>query len=158
MLTLIQHPFHPPLLLQWHIKDPGHSCRWQVTHKHAYTPDPIKSEWADYAAVHCQAQCGNLSGNELTRNFSGNTRPKSYQFTEPLRIDPGIKSEITVHELITTFKKKEAQAEIEWSNILTKSLYMRKEPPIHLLTLLQCFAKFRKNFLKRYLAIISSII
>ena len=45
-------------------------CRYQVTPKHAYTFDPMKSEWADYAAV--QAQCGNLSGNELTRNSSGN--------------------------------------------------------------------------------------
>ena len=24
-------------------------CRWQVTPKHAYTFDPTKSEWADYA-------------------------------------------------------------------------------------------------------------
>ena len=26
-------------------------CRWQVTHKHAYTLDPMKSEWAGYATV-----------------------------------------------------------------------------------------------------------
>ena len=26
-------------------------CRWQVTPKHAYTLDPMKSEWADCAAV-----------------------------------------------------------------------------------------------------------
>ena len=25
-------------------------CRWQVTPKHAYTLDPTKLEWADYAA------------------------------------------------------------------------------------------------------------
>ena len=25
-------------------------CRWQVTPKHAYTLDPTKSEWLDYAA------------------------------------------------------------------------------------------------------------
>ena len=43
-----------PVLLQW-------QCRWQVTPKHAYTLDPVKSKWADYATV--QAQCGNLSGN-----------------------------------------------------------------------------------------------
>ena len=24
-------------------------CRWQVTPKHVYTPDPAVSEWADYA-------------------------------------------------------------------------------------------------------------
>ena len=39
----------------------------------AYTLDPLKSEWADYAAV--QAECGNILGNELTRNSSGNTQP-----------------------------------------------------------------------------------
>ena len=40
------------MLPQWHGKDPGHSAiRWQVTPKHAYTLDPTKSEWADYAAV-----------------------------------------------------------------------------------------------------------
>ena len=27
------------------------NCRWQVTSKLAYTLDPTKSEWADYAAV-----------------------------------------------------------------------------------------------------------
>ena len=26
-------------------------CMWQVTHKQAYTLDPTKLEWADYAAV-----------------------------------------------------------------------------------------------------------
>ena len=26
-------------------------CRWQVTLKHAYSLDPTKSEWADYAAI-----------------------------------------------------------------------------------------------------------
>ena len=34
-------------------------CNGQVTPNHAYTLDPTKSEWADYAV---QAQCGNLSG------------------------------------------------------------------------------------------------
>ena len=57
----------------------------------------MKSEWADYSAV--QAECGNLSGNELTRNSSGNTRSQSSQLTEPLWIDPGLKSGISVCEL-----------------------------------------------------------
>ena len=35
-------------------------CRWQVIHKQAYTLDPMKLEWADYATV--QAWCGNLFG------------------------------------------------------------------------------------------------
>ena len=52
--------------------------------------DPMKSEWADYTAV--QADCGNLSGNKLTRISSGNTRPQSSQLTEPLWTDPSLKS------------------------------------------------------------------
>ena len=75
---------------------------WQVTPKHAYTFDPTKSEWADYAAV--QAQCGNLSGNELTHNPSGITQPKLSQLAEPLWINPGLKSGISLRELISTLK------------------------------------------------------
>ena len=56
-------------------------CWWQVTPKHAYTLDPTKSEWADYAAV--QTMHGNVSGNELTRNLSWNIRPQSSQLAEP---------------------------------------------------------------------------
>ena len=71
---------------------------WQVTSKHAYTLDPTKSEWADYTAI--QALFGNLSANELTRNSSGNTRSQSSQLAEPLWTDPGLKSGISVRELI----------------------------------------------------------
>ena len=73
-------------------------CRWQVTPKHAYTLDPMKSEWADYAAI--QAECGNLSGNELTCTSSGNTHSQSSQLAESLWTDPGLKSGISVCELI----------------------------------------------------------
>ena len=75
-------------------------CRWQVTPKHAYTTDPAKSEWADYAAV--RAESGSLSGNDLTRNSSGNTRSQSSQLAEPLWTDPGVKSGISVRGLIST--------------------------------------------------------
>ena len=66
----------------------------------------MKSGWADHAAV--QALCGNLSGNELTRNVSGNSLPKSSQLAESQWTDPDIKSEISVRELISTSKKKSA--------------------------------------------------
>ena len=82
-------------------------CRWQVTFKHACTFDPTKSEWADYAAV--QAECGNLSGNELTRSSSGNTRSQSSQLAEPLWTDPGLKSEISVRELISIKRKRKIE-------------------------------------------------
>ena len=71
--------------------------------KHADTLDPSKSEWADYAAV--QAECGNLPGNELTRNSSVNTRSQSSQLAEPLWTDPGIKRGIIVCEPISTSRK-----------------------------------------------------
>ena len=100
----------------------------RVAPKHAYILDPKTSEWADYAAV--QAQCWNLSGNELTRNLSGNFRPRSSQLAEPLWIDPGMKSGISVRELIFTSKKKKSQAGSEWSNILPKSSRAMKKPPL----------------------------
>ena len=99
MLTLIRCPFHPRVTAVA-CKRPRsfcQKCRWQVTPKHAYTPDPTKTEWVDYAAV--QAWCGNLSGNELTRNSSGNTRSQSSQLAQPLWTDPGLKSGISVREL-----------------------------------------------------------
>ena len=93
-------------------------CRWQVTPKHAYTLDPTKSEWADYAAV--QAWCGNLSGNELTRNSSGNTQPQSSELAEPLWTDPCLKSGTSVHDLISTSKKKKKNRR-RWMNCKTFS-------------------------------------
>ena len=85
-------PFHPRVtaVARKRPRPFWQKCRWQVTLKHAYTLDPSKSEWADYAAV--QAECWNLSGNELTRNPSGNTRSQSSQLVEPLWTDPGPKS------------------------------------------------------------------
>ena len=80
----------PTVLLQWHVKDPDHSAKsangMLHLNMHVYTLDPSKSEWADYTAV--QAECGNLSGNELTwgmncQTFSQNpcTRGKSHHHT-----------------------------------------------------------------------------
>ena len=97
-----------------------------VTPRHAYTLDPTKWDWADYAAV--QARCGNISRNELTRNLSGNIWPQLSQLTEPLWTDPGTKSVISVRELISTLKKKR-QAKNEWSNILPTSAQARIKPP-----------------------------
>ena len=69
-----------------------------------------------------QAWCGDLSGNELTRNLSGNVRPQSSQLAEPLWTDPGIMSGISVSELVSTSKKKKkkTQAGKEWSIIVPK--------------------------------------
>ena len=106
MLTFIRCPVHSRVTAVAH-KRPRSFCqklRRQDTPKHAYTLDPSKSEWADYAPV--QAECWNLSGNELTRNSSGNTRSHSSQLAEPLWTDPALKSEIRARELISNLKKK----------------------------------------------------
>ena len=106
VLTFIRCPFHPHVtaVARKRSRSFCQKCRWQVTPKHAYILDQSKSEWADYAAV--QAECGNLSGNELTRKSSGNTRLQSSQLAEPLWTDPGLKSGIGLHELVSTLKKK----------------------------------------------------
>ena len=83
-------------------------CRWQVIPKHAYTCNPSKSEWADYATV--QAECGNISGNELTCSLSGNTRSQSSQLAEPLWTDSCLKSGISLRELISTLQKKKKKS------------------------------------------------
>ena len=107
MLTLIWCPFHP-VLRQWHVKDPGHSAKSAAGrfYLNTYTLDPSKPEWDDYATVQAE---WDLSGNELTRNLSGNTRSQSSQLAEPLWTDPGLKSRIIVDELISTKKTKNKQ-------------------------------------------------
>ena len=42
-----------------------------------------------------------IRDNELTLLSSSNTRPQSSQLAEPLWTDPGLKSEISVRELIS---------------------------------------------------------
>ena len=81
---------------------------------------------------------GTYQKNELTRNLSGNTRPQSSQLAEPLWTDHGLKSGISVRELISTSKKKKkAQAGNEWSNIPPKSSQTSKtpSPPLQLLSI-----------------------
>ena len=79
VLTLIRCPSHLTAVSRKRSRSFRQKCRWQVTPKDAHTLDPTKSEWADYAAV--RAECGNLSGNELTRNPSGNIRPQLSQLS-----------------------------------------------------------------------------
>ena len=127
-----------PVLPQWHVKDPGHFAKSACGRLQLNTHTPLthKPKWSDDAAI--QAECGNLSGNELTRNLSGNSRPQSSQLAKPLWTDLGLKSGISVRELISTKKTKnnkkpqqqqKTQAGSEWPNILPKSLQVRKKPP-----------------------------
>ena len=102
-------------------------CRWQVTPKHTYTLDPSKSEWADYAAV--QAECGNLSGNKLTRNSSRNTWSvvsthwATVDWSWPIEWNKFVQANLHFK------REKKAQAGNELLNILPKSSHARKKPP-----------------------------
>ena len=53
VLTFIRCLFHPRItaVARKRPRSFCQKCRWQVTPKHAYTLDPTKSEWADYAAI-----------------------------------------------------------------------------------------------------------
>ena len=124
-LTLCADSYHSGTVARERLRSFCQKCRWQATPKHACTFETTKSEWADFAAV--QAQYWNLSGNELSRNLSGNIRPQSSQLSEPLWTDPGINSGISVREIISTSKKKKnAQAENDWSNISQNPLKQGK--------------------------------
>ena len=74
---------------------------------------------------------GNLSGNVLTRNLSGDIRPQSSQLAEPLWTDSGIKSGISVRELITTSKKKKKKKRRREMNGRTFSPNPRKQGKSH---------------------------
>ena len=63
-----------------------------------------------------------------------NTRLQSSQLDEPLWTDPGLRSGVSVCELISTFnppkkRTKKAQAGNELSNIVPKSKHAWKKPP-----------------------------
>ena len=60
--------------------------------------------------------------NELTRNSPGNIQPQLSQPAELLWTDPGGKSGINVHKLISIYIKKKAQAGSELSDLPRKIL------------------------------------
>ena len=88
-------------------------CRWQVTPKHAYHLDPLQSEWADYAAV--QAECGNLSRNELTRSSSGDTKLQLSQLAQLLWTDPGLRVELVCASQSPLKNEEENSAGGDWN-------------------------------------------
>ena len=116
------------MLPQWYVKDPGHSAKSVDVrlHLNTHTPSTQRSR-SGLTKPLSRHSVGNLSGNEPTRDLSGNIQPQSFQLAEPLWTDPGLKSGISVHELIFTSKSKKAQAGNEWSNIPPKSPKARKK-------------------------------
>ena len=63
-------------------------------------------------------------------NSSVNARPQSSQLTEPLWTDPGLKSKISVCDLISTSKKKKITGR-EWIVEHSPKIFTReKKPPL----------------------------
>ena len=116
------------MLPQLHTKDLGHSVKSADGRSHVNTHNPLSQGSRSGLTILFEHSVRTYQGNELTRNSSGNTRPQSSQLAGPLWTDPCLKSGISVRVLISTLKKK-AQAQNEWSNILPKSLQVRKKPP-----------------------------
>ena len=79
-----------PVLPQWHVKDPGHSAKGADGRLHINTHTTLTQRSRNGLTMPLSRQCGNLSGNELTRNLSQNIRPQSSQLAEPLWTDPGL--------------------------------------------------------------------
>ena len=100
-----------PRLWQWHVKDPGHSAKSTGGRLLLNMHTPLtqwSQSWADYA-------------------FVGNTWPQSSQLAERLWTDPGLKSGISVHKLISTEKKKKRRwgmnGHTSCQNPLTRAKY-----------------------------------
>ena len=67
------------------------------------------SEWSYHAIPTYSVR--NCLENELTRNSSGNARPQSSHFAEPLWTNHGlksVKSGISARDLVSTLKKKKS--------------------------------------------------
>ena len=101
-----------PVLPQWNIEDPGLSAKSSDGRLQINTHPPLTQRSRSGLIMPLSRHSvGNLSGNELTRNLSGNIQPQSSQFAEPPWSDPGIKSGISVCDLIPTKKKEEKKEE-----------------------------------------------
>ena len=118
------------VLPQWHVKDPGHSAKSVGGRLQLNTHTP-STRWSrsGLTMLLCRHSVGTHKENEVTRNSSGNTQPQSSQLAQPLWTDPGLKNGTSMRKLISTLKKKKAQAGNKLSNPLPKSLNARKKLP-----------------------------
>ena len=121
----------------------GHSAKSADGRLHLKTHTPLTHRSRSGLTKPLSRQCGNLSSSKLTCNLSARIPPQSPQLAELLLTDPDIKSGISVRELISTLKKKEAQAGNDWSNILPKSSQARKKPPFYSETLCKVYSTLR---------------
>ena len=127
MLTPILCPFHPRVTAVAH-KRLQSFCQSAGGRLHLNMHTPLTQSSQCGLTMRLSRHSVGMLENELKCSWSGNSRPQLSQLTEPLWTDPGLKSGISVHELIFTFKKK-MQVGNEWSNILPKFSQARKKSP-----------------------------
>ena len=98
VLALIRYPFHPRVTAVAG-KRSGHSAKSAGGRLHLNTHTPLTHRSRSGLTIPLSRHS---VGNELTRNSSGNTRLQSSQLAEPPWTDLGLKSGISLRELIFT--------------------------------------------------------
>ena len=90
------------MLLQWHVKDPGHSAKNAGGRLHLNTHTSLtQRSQTGLTMPPSRHSVGTYRRNKLTCNSSGKTWSQSSQLAEPMWTDPGRKNGISVHELIS---------------------------------------------------------
>ena len=101
-----------PMLLQWHVKDPGHSAKSAGGRLHLNTHTPLtqrrpltQQSWSWLTLLLSRHSMGTYQETSSHTTCQG-TFSQSSQHPEQLWTDPGLKSGITVCKLISDLKKK----------------------------------------------------
>ena len=135
MLTLIRCPF--PRVLQWNVKDPGHSAKSAGGRLHLKTQTPLTQRSRTRLTMPLYGHSGGTYPETSSHITSrGNIRPQSSQPAEPLWTDPGIEWNKSAQAINSTSKKKKkgrkkkAQTGNKWLNILPKSSKATKKTPV----------------------------
>ena len=117
------------MLPQWHVKDPSYSAKSAGgrLHLNMYTPLTQRSRNGLTMPLFRHS----VGTSQEKRTHTQLVREHSVTVVEPLWTDSGLKSGISVCELISIKKKKrrKAQAGNKLLNILPKLSHVRKKPP-----------------------------
>ena len=94
-----------PVLPQWHVKYPGHSTKSAVGRLHLNTHTSLTHRSRSGLTMPLSRQSVEIYQETSSHATpSGNARSQLSQHAEPLWTDPGLKSGISLHELISTLK------------------------------------------------------
>ena len=131
MLTLVRCPFHPRVtaVARKRPRPFCHKCRWQVTPKHAYTLNPMRSDWARTGLT-----------MPLSRHSLGTYQETSLHATRRGTLSHSRLSSLSHCGLILAYRVESVCAsesslifflilKHRRSNLLPKSSQARKKPP-----------------------------